>query len=156
MATPRTFKEFVQQFQSICESQLAVKQFQLGEPSDIDMQNMEHTFQRFPLAFLVPEISDMDRYGKMTLGFTFVVADIARNQEDWQIDVYNSTLMIMQDILSKIIMSPASEVDFVVQTPVTIDPFVERYNNNLAGWSAALTIEIKSPFDLCSAAFPIN
>jgi hypothetical protein len=153
MATPRTFKEFVQQFQTICESQLAIKQFQLGEPSDIDIQNMEHDFQRFPLAFLIPEISDMDRFGKMSLGFTFVVADIVRNQEDWQVDVYNSTLMIMQDILSKIIMTPASQVDFVVQTPIPIDPFVERYNNNLAGWSAALTIDIKSPFNLCDAAF---
>jgi hypothetical protein len=153
MATPRTFKEFIQQFQSICESQLAIKQFQLGEPSDLDVENDEHTFQRFPLAFLIPDISEMDRYGKMSLGFTFVVADIVRNEEDWQIDTYNSTLMIMQDVMSKIVMTPASDVDFTVQTPIVIDPFVERYNNNLAGWSAALTIDIKSPFNLCDAAF---
>lgn len=153
MATPRTFKEFIQQFQSICESQLAIKQFQLGEPSDLDVENDEHTFQRFPLAFLIPDISEMDRYGKMSLGFTFVVADIVRNEEDWQIDTYNSTLMIMQDVMSKIVMTPASDVDFTVQTPIIIDPFVERYNNNLAGWSAALTIDIKSPFNLCDAAF---
>jgi hypothetical protein len=50
-------------------------------------------------------------------------------------------------------MTPASDVDFTVQTPIVIDPFVERYNNNLAGWSAALTIDIKSPFNLCDAAF---
>lgn len=153
MATPTTFKEFIQQFQAICESQLAIKQFQLGEPSDLDVENDQHTFQRFPLAFLIPEISQMDRYGKMSLGFTFVVADIVRNEEDWQIDTYNSTLMILQDVMSKIVNSPASEVDFTVQTPIIIDPFVERYNNNLAGWSAALTIDIKSPFNLCDAAF---
>jgi hypothetical protein len=150
---PKSFKELVQSFKSICESQLAVKHFQLGEPSDIDMQTNIAPFQRYPFVFLTPEISSMDRYGKMSLGFTLVVADIVRNEEQWQIDTYNSTLMILQDILSKIIMSPASEIDYTVQTPVIIDPFVESYNNNLAGWTAALTIDIKSPFDLCNAAF---
>ena len=153
MATPRTFKELVKQFEDICNAQLAIKQFQLGEPSDMDVQNNEHVFQRFPLAFLVPDVSSMDRYGKMVLGFTFVVADIARNQENWQVDTYNETLMIMQDVLSKIIMSSAADVDWDVEVPITIDPFTESNNNNLTGWSAVLNIVVKSPFNLCDAAF---
>ncbi len=153
MATPRTFKELVKQFETICNEHLAIKQFQMGEPSDVDIQNMEHDFQRFPLAFLIPEPSSMDRFGKLSLGFTFVVADIVRNQEDWQIDTYNSTLMILQDIISKIILSSPTILDYTVNTPILIDPFVEKYNNNIAGWSASLVINIKSPLNLCDSAF---
>jgi len=55
--------------------------------------------------------------------------------------------------LSKIIMSSAADVDWDVEVPITIDPFTEANNNNLTGWSAVLNIVVKSPFDLCSAAF---
>ena len=59
----------------------------------------------------------------------------------------------MQDIFSKIIMTTWSEVDIELETPINIVPFVEAYNNNLAGWSAEINVIIKSPFNLCDAAF---
>jgi hypothetical protein len=62
--------------------------------------------------------------------------------------------MIMQDIFSKIIMSPASNVPYEVLTPISsITPFVESYNNNLTGWAAIFDVQINSPFNLCDAAF---
>ena len=152
-APTQTYKLLVELFQSICLSHMAVKQFQVGELSDLDIQNFEHTFQRFPICFMIPRTSLMDRFGKMTLGFTFMVADIAVNEEDLQINTHNSTLMIMQDIFSKIIMTTWSEVDIELETPIVFSPFVEAYNNNLAGWSAEINVIIKSPFNLCDAAF---
>ena len=152
-APTQTYKLLVELFQSICLSHMAVKQFQVGQLSDLDIQNFEHTFQRFPICFMIPQPSTMDRFGKLTLGFTFIVADIAVNEEDLQINTHNSTLMIMQDIFSKIIMTTWSEVDIELETPININPFVEAYNNNLAGWSAEINVIIKSPFNLCDAAF---
>ena len=152
-APTQTYKLLVELFQSICLSHMAVKQFQVGQLSDLDIQNFEHTFQRFPICFMIPQPSTMDRFGKLTLGFTFIVADIAVNEEDLQINTHNSTLMIMQDIFSKIIMTTWSEVDIELETPIVFSPFVEAYNNNLAGWSAEINVIIKSPFNLCDAAF---
>ena len=152
-APTQTYKLLVELFQSICLSHMAVKQFQVGQLSDLDIQNFEHTFQRFPICFMIPQPSIMDRFGRLTLGFTFIVADIAVNEEDLQINTHNNTLMIMQDIFSKIIMTTWSEVDIELETPINIVPFVEAYNNNLAGWSAEINVIIKSPFNLCDAAF---
>jgi DUF4097 and DUF4098 domain-containing protein YvlB len=89
----------------------------------------------------------------MVLGFDMLVMDISVNEEDLQVNTHNSTLMILQDILSKIIMTDWSTVDINVETPITIEPFQERLNNNLTGWTATLNIEVKSPFNLCDAAF---
>jgi hypothetical protein len=153
LVTPTTYKQLIEAFEQICLDQMSVKHFQVGELSDVDMQTNLETFQRFPFVFLIPRLSSMDRFGKLTLGFTMIVADIAKNEEDLQRNTHNNTLMIMQDIFSKVIMSPPSSVDWEIQTPINIVPFVERFNNNLAGWSAEINVIIQSPFNLCDAAF---
>ena len=78
----------------------------------------------------------------------FIVGDIAKNEEDLQVNTHNSTLMILQDIFSKVIMSPGADVPYEIQTPIaSITPFVEAYNNNLAGWTAIFDVQINSPFN---------
>lgn len=154
MAEPNSYKQVVELIREICLQQVAVKQFQVGELSDVDVENMDHPFQRFPLVFMIPRTSTMDRFGKLTLGFSFHVNDIAKdNEEDLAINRHNSTLMIMQDIFSKIIMTDWAEVGIKLETPIFIEPYVERFNNNLVGWSAEINIVCKSPFNLCDAAF---
>jgi len=153
-AQPNSYKQVVELFQSISESQIAVKQFQIGMPSDMDIESDVDPFQRFPLVFMVPQVSSMDRFGKMLLGFTLTVADIAKdNIEDLQINTYNSTQMIMQDIFSKIIMTDWNTVGIKIETPINLIPFQEAANNNLTGWTAEINVEVKSPFNLCDAAF---
>jgi hypothetical protein len=150
---PRTYKQLIEALETICLQQMSVKHFQVGEMSDVDIQTNIEPFQRYPFVFLIPRPSSMDRFGKMVLGFSMIVADIAKNVEDLQKNTHNNTLMIMQDIFSRVIMSPPSEIDWEIQTPIRMTPFVEKFNNNLAGWSAEINIVIPSPFDLCSAAF---
>ena len=150
---PNSYKQVIDLFKEISLSQIAVKQFQVGLPSDLDVET-DQTFQRFPVVFMTPEISTMDRFGKLLLGFTFTVADIAKdNNEDLQINRYNSTMMIMQDIFSKIIMTDWNSVGIKLETPINIIPFQEKANNNLTGWAAEINVEVKSPFNLCDAAF---
>lgn len=154
MATPTTYKQVVKLFEDIALSQQAVKQFQVGQFSDLDVETDVHTFQRFPLVFMVPRTSSLDRYGKMVLGFSMVVCDIAKdNVEDLQVNTHNSTLMIFQDIASKIILTNASTIDMDIETPINITPFQEKFNNNLTGWTAELNVLVSSPFNLCDAAF---
>jgi hypothetical protein len=149
-----TYKQVVEQFQQIALQQLSVKQFQVGQPSDLDMETAEYPFQRFPLVFMVPRRSTMDRFGKLVLGFSFIVCDIAKdNEEELQINTHNNTLMIIQDIFSKIILTDWNTVDMDVETPISLTPWQEKYNNNLTGWTAEINVLIKSPFNLCDAAF---
>jgi hypothetical protein len=95
----------------------------------------------------------MDRYGKVTLGFTFVFADIAANQEELQINTINNCFMIAQDIFSRIIMTGYGSTDLEVQTPISFIPFMESQNNNLAGITAEVNVILKSPFNNCDSAF---
>ena len=150
---PRTYKQLIEGIETICLEQLSVRHFQVGEMSDVDIQTNIEPFQRYPFVFLIPRPSSMDRFGKMVLGFTMIVADIAKNEEDLQKNTHNNTLMIMQDLLSRILLTDWEVVDVNLETPVNIVPFVERFNNNLAGWTAEINLELRSPFNLCQAAF---
>lgn len=150
---PTTYKQVVQLFEQIALSQMSVKQWGVGDISDLDIQTDVHPFQRFPVVFMVPQVSTMDRFGKLTLGFDIICADIAKNEEDLQINTHNNTLLILQDIFSKIIMTDWSTVGIELETPIPLTPFLERFNNNLAGWTANVNIIVKSPFNLCDAAF---
>jgi hypothetical protein len=152
--TIRNYKQVTEIFREICLSQESVKQFQLGVSEDLDVENAEHTFQRFPLVFMIPQPSTMDRFGKMILAFSFIVADIVKDNDEYlTIDTHNNTLMIMQDIFSKFIMTDWATVPLKIQTPITMVPFQERFNNNLSGWAAEINVEVQNPFDLCNAAF---
>ena len=139
----KTYKELADYLRSLALSHAAVHQFQIGDISDIDVQTNKLTPTEYPIVFMVPQLSSLDRGGKVLFGFSLIVADIAKN----------NTLMIMQDLLSRILLTDWEVVDVNLETPVNIVPFVERFNNNLAGWTAEINLELRSPFNLCQAAF---
>jgi hypothetical protein len=149
----KTYKELIEYFQSLAMSHMGVNQFQVGEISDIDVQTNTKTPTQYPMVFMVPQMSTLDRGGLATFGFSLIVADIAKNDMDLQVNTHNSTLMIMQDLFSRIVLTNYDQVDINIQTPVNIIPFQERFNNNLTGWTAEINVEMKSPFYLCQAAF---
>jgi hypothetical protein len=154
MALPSSYKQVVDLFRELALSHLAVKQFGIGQVSDIDIQTEDNPFQRFPLVFLVPTLSQMDRFGKVILGFRMVVCDIAKdNEEEVTVNTQNNTFMITQDLLSKIILTGWDTIGITVQTPVNLIPFQEKFNNNLTGWEAQLSVLVQSPFNYCDAPF---
>ena len=148
-----TYKAAVDNLKEVALSHMLEKQCQVGQLSDLDIENSVNTFQRFPVVHFIPRTSSIDRGGAVTLGFSMIVADIAENEEDLQRNVHNNTFMIIQDILSKYILTTWDNVDMNMETPVNVTPFVEKYNNNLAGWTAEIDVVINSPLDLCNAAF---
>lgn len=157
MSVPvQTYKQVVETFKGIAESHMAVKQFGIGRPSDFDVETNVFPFQRYPVVFLIPRVSSIGKFGRLVLGFSLMVADIAEdNNQDLTVNTQNNTLMILQDILSKIMLTTWDELDIYLQDPITIIPFQEGAYNNLTGWSAEINVIVKSPYNLCDAPFEL-
>lgn len=154
MATPiSTYKQTTEFFRQLCLSHMLIKSFGVGDPSDIDVETNIETYQRFPMCFMIPQQSSMDGGGKLTLNFSFVVADIAENNEELQINTVNNCLMILQDICSRLVQTTWTEEGIKLETPINFVPFMEKFNNNLVGITAEFSVILKSPFNNCSAAF---
>jgi hypothetical protein len=149
----KSYKEVVNYFQTIAESHLAVKQFQSGVISDIDVQTNTDSPTRYPLVFLIHRSGSIDRDGKTVFRFSLMVMDIAKNQESLEVNRLSDCHDILMDLISKVILTSWKEVDMNLSTPIPTTPFVERFNNNLTGWAAEIDVTVKSPLNLCEAAF---
>lgn len=148
-----SFKSVVEYLRTLSLSHLQVKQFTFGQESDLDVETNKQTPTQFPLVGLVPTRADFDEGGAVEFSFTLSVQDISVNDLDIEEDTLNTTFMILQDLLSRIRQTKWVDVDVFVQTPIVARPFVESFNNNLAGWSAEVVFEVRNPFNNCDAAF---
>jgi cyanate lyase len=149
----KTYKDVVNYFESLALSHMAVHQFGSGMISDIDVQTNTKTPTQYPLVFLVHRSGEIDSGGRTTFRFSLIVADIAKNTETLEVNRLSDTHSILQDLISRIVLTSWDTVQMEVQTPIPTTPFVERFNNNLSGWAAEIDVIIKSPFNLCEAAF---
>lgn len=149
----RTYKDVVNYFNSLAMSHMAVHQFQSGVISDIDVQTNTQTPTEYPLVFLVHRGGEIDGGGKTTFSFTLMVMDISKDQEGLEVNRLSDCHDILQDLISRIYLTAWDTVQMVVLTPIPTTPFVERFNNNLTGWAAEIDVIVKSPLNLCEAAF---
>jgi len=149
----RTYKEVIEYFETLCNSHLAIKQFQTGQISDIDVQTETLTPTQYPLVFLIYRNGSIDGGGKTSFDFTLLVCDIAKDRTNLEVNRLSQCHDILQDLIAKIVLTSWKEVEMTVDTPIITTPFVERFNNRLSGWGAEITVTVKAPLNLCFAAF---
>jgi len=152
----RTYKQLIEYFEYTCANHLAIKQFQTGELSDIDVQTNDHPVTEYPLVFLVPRGGQVDRDGGSSVtqfDFTLFVMDISKDREDLETNRLSETHDILLDLISRIALTAYDEVDFNIEFPVLTSSFVERFNNRLTGWAAEITFVLRAPLNLCDAAY---
>ena len=152
----RTYKEVIQFFENLCNSHLAIQQFQSGTISDIDVQTKDLPITKYPLVFLVHRGGSIERDGGSsitTFDFTLMVMDISKDRENLEVARLSDTHDILMDLISKIALTTWDEVQLSIDFPVLTTPFVERFNNRLTGWGAEISVDLKAPLNLCYAAF---
>lgn len=147
----QTYKDVVDQFRRLCQLHPAIESFRVGPASMIEIPTEEgpQNSYKYPAVHLVPQPATLD--GRSTqFDFDLVVFDLAKDQLDLEETVHNSTMEIMRDLLASYNMTTWQDVNYNLVLPVTATPFVEGYKNSVAGWTAQLQIEAKSPFDQCN------
>lgn len=148
-----SFKSVVEYLRELSLSHINVQQFTFGQLSDLDVETNKQNPTKYPLVMLIPRRADLDTGGKVEFSFALSVQDITTYDLDVKEDQLNTTFMILQDLISRIQRTTWNEVDVLVETPITARPFVDSFDNQLAGWSAELVFEVKNPFNNCDAAF---
>ena len=129
-----TFKKIVDLFESIVSKHYQLQGFQSGELSEVDPNKLNQL--DFPLLFLQPSTAVIDT---RTLDYTFNVFILTQvlDDETGINDAYSQTLLMMKDVISEFrqILSSSSFVDatdkseYVIQLPVSCEPFTERFAN---------------------------
>ena len=151
-----TFKKIIDLFETIVSKHYQLQVFQTGELSEVDINKLDQ--QDFPLLFLEPNTATID---VRTLIYSFDIYILTQVLDDGTgiDDSYSQTLLMMQDVVAEFrqILSSSSFVtgadksEYIIQLPISCEPFTERFANLLTGWSSTISIEVSNANNLCIA-----
>jgi hypothetical protein len=159
------FKSIIDDFRLLSNYHKQINSFGFGDITEFgyltdsrDKElNPDNQSPYYPLMFVVPNTATQElQY--MTYEFNVIVADIIERDLDNMIDVLSDTNQILDDIISQFRLSVTNSLgnfnqNYYLDDAVTCIPFIEAYQDLLAGWSGTFRIKIMTPLDRCDAAF---
>jgi hypothetical protein len=140
----------------LCYSNAAVKTVRIGPLSSVEMPYSDDPITKnsykYPYIHFVPQLATMN--GRSTeFEFEMIVMDLAKDNLNLDITVHSETLEITRDILSKFVLTDWNQFRYNVKLPSTAVPFVENFQNSVAGWTTRFVVEAMTPLNLCDAPF---
>ena len=145
------YYELLDNLKASAEETNLVNMITQGDITAIDIQkNMRYplvhvivnnaTFQnqtiRFNVDIICADILDVNKES---------VTDIFRGNDN-EIDILNNTLTILNRMFEVFRRNPG---DFEVDTDATLNPFVMRFENGLAGWQMTFDVVTYSNMSIC-------
>tara|TARA_R100001082_G_scaffold18573_1_gene9193 strand:- start:1060 stop:1569 length:510 start_codon:yes stop_codon:yes gene_type:complete len=150
----KSYNNVIDTIKCVGEKHFQIQAVTTGDIFDIDLN--KNTL--FPLLH-INTINVNASKGQLQHNFQLVVADIVEPDEsENEQEVLSDTLAIMLDIIatfrsgSTLYLSSASagqEARYFTTDDFTIEPFTERFDNTLAGWTLNLPIVIEWAYDTC-------
>lgn len=159
------FKSIIDDFKLLADHHKQINSFGFGDAEEFGYltdtrdkePNVDNQAPYYPLMFVVPNTATQElQY--MTYEFNVLVADILERDLDNMIDVLSDTNQILDDIISQFRLSVTDSLgnfnqNYYLDDSVQCIPFIEKYQDMVAGWSGTLRIKIMTPLDRCDAAF---
>ena len=143
-----TYKQIVDLFKSAALNHLMIQDFGYGQLSDIKTRNESQDGDQevdYPYAFLNPTTHQRQQ-STITYQFNLIMMDMARDEEG---DKYDNFLTIqsecqqyIDDMVSEL-WNTSTKPD--IQLTMTYTPFVERFQDELAGMTASISIVVPVP-----------
>ncbi len=93
----------------------------------------------YNITVLVMDIKDTSKYKEV---------DKFRKNTDEQ-DILNTQLGVLNLLIQKLRFGDLSTQGYKLTNDPSCEPFVDRFENNLAGWNADLNIEIPNDQNIC-------
>tara|TARA_R110000772_G_scaffold45763_1_gene104646 strand:- start:663 stop:1592 length:930 start_codon:yes stop_codon:yes gene_type:complete len=151
-----TYKEIINRFRTVVSDHYMLQDFGYGQISDLKTQSQlgpEEQGVDYPYLFLLPGTSN--RQGPvMNYSFNMVVMDMARGEEG---DVYDNYITIqsqcqqyIDDVLGQLYYAYKDKPEIEL-TNISYTPFKEKYQDELAGMTASITIQVPTPLNNCIA-----
>ena len=155
------YQEIVNRIQDITNQHKMLADFGYGDLSDLKVR-FENTSgdqavqADYPYLFLNPGVHGRNQ-GVVTYNFNMIVMDMARGEVSDQ--PYNNMLAIqsqcqqyIDDVIAYLHDGFKDNPD-VIYSGVTYTPFNERFQDEVSGMTATLTIEVPQPINNCVTPF---
>lgn len=153
-----TYKDIINRIRETVEEHTMIQDFGYGQLSDLKTQSQlgpEEQGVDYPYMFLLP--SNSTRAGSvMQYSFNMIMMDMARLEEgdayDNYISIQSDCQQYIDDILARLYYYYSDQPEIEL-TGITYTPFKEKYQDELAGMTATITIQVPTPLNECIAPF---
>lgn len=149
------FYNLTEQLKSSLISEPFVNTITFGSLDDVDLSKQSI----FPLAHLIVNSTSVGtktlRYNISILAMDIV--DISKKQttdvftgNDNEQDVFNTQLALITRLVNKLQRGDLYSNLYQVEGEVSCEPFVDRFENKLAGWVATFDVLVQNDMTICS------
>jgi len=130
-----------------------VNRVTFGDISDVDLDKTT----LFPLVhFFISSVTFNERTIQLELSFLFLdIVDIVNdysedpNFQDNQIDIFNTQLAIANELVSHLRRGDLYVDNYHITDNPTGNMFKDRFENQLAGWSINIDVEVPNNLSIC-------
>lgn len=152
-----TLKMLYEVFNTIGASHSQINTTTIGDIFEIDL-----TETTYPLMHVATNTAS---FGQHTLNYTFqiIVMDLVSKDESNEEDVLSDTLETIGDVISLLKNQTSSfttiddfQTEVAISPSVSCEPFTERFDNEVSGWTANISIEVGFNASQCSRNVATN
>ena len=171
----KTYNNVINTLCRLAEYHEQISTVSVGDIFDINLEKME----KLPLLHINPtNVTTGD--SELVYNFQLFICDLVSEKDDWQVkqnelltklidaknneqQVWNQTLEICTDFIGMLRHSSRQSLEgvddinfplYFTQDQFTIEPFQERFDNLLCGWTFTIGIKVMNDFSTCQ--IPVN
>jgi len=133
------YKQIIQDFKEIADAHEQINSFGFGELEQITMDIETEKEPKYTKMYMIPDTTILNE-NQLTYNFKIIILDRINNDLSNQRDVMSDTLEIVKDVFTILYLS-----EYESEWNASVNPFLERYETILGGWTMDLTIT--QPFD---------
>jgi len=142
-----TFYKLIDDMKSILEDEPGINSVTYGSIDDVDLDK----FSLFPMAHTMPgNASIQDRVIIMNLSIILMdIVDVKKDGIDNEQDVLNHMLAVAARFDAEIKRKEIHRNEYELQGSIDCEPFVERFENSLAGYTLTFSVAMKNQMTSC-------
>ena len=153
-----TFRNAVGFLETIADKHYMINSFHSGFMDEVDINKLGAT--DYVILYAEPGTATVDK-GVMTYTFTIYVLDMINNdvgdapnnERLGRLDTLSENLQILQDVINEFHQNLYStswvDDEVVLELPISCEPFTARFDNQLTGWTATLSMQVDNKNNLC-------
>ena len=134
-----TYYQIIDDLKGLAQAHEQINSFGFGDINQLTMDIETKQSPIYTKLYIIPNDTVLDQ-NQLTYNFQVIVADRLKDDYSNQRDVMNDTLEIMKDVFTFLYLS-----EYESEWDATVEPFLERFEDVLAGWTMSLTLT--QPFD---------
>ena len=142
-----TLSNIITLFNSISDSNSYIQTSTFGDIFEIDLNETDYA-----LAHLSIENANFSTH-ELTYNFSLYIMDLVSKDESNEDNVLDDTLQVIGDYISQFKHNTSfgdMEHDYRLSDDISCEPFTERFDNEVTGWAANISITVSFNASACA------